>query len=369
MGGADSSSRILLEHALNRSIEAQRQLSALAESLFSAKRSGLSDRDRAVMLGILGKLVARVEQRLRSRLAERLSETPGTPHDLVMALASDPAEWSRPILQERGLLADPRLVELAHHRALEHRLTAQRDLLTGDPGTEAEGDAIKALLDDPDGHVAQAATAYLVDQAKRCDGYQEPLLRTSELSPDLLDWLCWRAAAALRQHILAHQEVEARLLDDALERSAQDVTAAMHARRLSWSEAPAAQLAQVLDDGERATAGLMADLLQQGEFALFEALLGQRLQLEPPLLRRIVHGAGGVDLALACRALDLSEPEHERIAVLLQGAGARRGGRAQPAGIAFKSIDAEEARAVLRFWQRGAGYRSAIEGLHDVQER
>ena len=367
MSGADSSSRTLLESTLDRSIEARHRLSVLAESLFSAKRSGLNDRDRAIMLGILGKLVARVEQRLRSELAERLSVATGTPHDLVMALAADPIEWSRPILQDHGVLGDPRLIELAHHRALEHQLTAQRDLLSGESRASGEADAIKALLEDPDGHIAQSATAYLVDQAKRSDGYQEPLIRINELTPDLMGWLCWRTAAALRQHILAHQEIEAPQLDDALERATTGAITALGEHMQPWRDTPAAQLAQVLDDAERATAALMVELLQQGEFALFEALLGQRLQIEPPLLRRIVHGAGGADLALACRALKMSEPEHESLAGLLRSAGGPRGGGAPQEQPSFKTIDADEARGVLRFWQRNPGYQDAIGQLHEVQ--
>lgn len=360
MSEADNSSRSLLEQTLDRSIEAHNRLDQLAQALFAAKRTGLSDRDRATMLGILGKLIARVERQLRGALAERLSEAAGAPHDLIMALAADSGEWSRSILQDSGALGDPRLIELALHRSLEHQLTAKRDLLTGGAGSESGGDAVKALLDAADGHVAQAATAYLVDQAKRSDGYQEPLIRTDDLAPALIDWLCWQTSGALRHHILAHQQIEWSRLDNALERATSSTIVAMKTHARPWQESPAVLLAKALDESGEATAALMIQLIQQGEFALFEAVIGQRLDLEPPLLRRIIHGEGAADLAVACRALGMTAQEYDGLTSLLYG---RRGTAAAAKAADFTTIDSDEAQAVLRFWQRDPAFQAAITGL------
>ena len=41
---------------------------------------------------------------------------------------------------------------------------------------------------------------------------------------------------------------------------------------------------------------------------LFEALFGKMTGLRPPRLQQVIYGAGGENLAIACRALGLGKP-------------------------------------------------------------
>ena len=76
----------------------------------------LSDRERALIGGILQKLISQVEMDIRRGLAERLKSRSDAPAELVALLANDEIEIARPILLESPVLRDPDLMGLIRHR-------------------------------------------------------------------------------------------------------------------------------------------------------------------------------------------------------------------------------------------------------------
>src|SRR5690242_21122701 len=78
-------------------------------------------------------------------------------------------------------------------------------------------DVIKTLLENRNAAISAKALDYLVEQSKRVDSYQNPLLSRPELGPDLARRMYWWVSAALRRHILDHYSLSEADIDEALE--------------------------------------------------------------------------------------------------------------------------------------------------------
>ena len=94
----------------------------MIDDLLYPKAARLSDRERALMADILTRLVGDFELAVRRMLSARLAERATVPRDLVVLLANDAIEVARPILFRSTVLGDDELIEIIHHRTLEHQL-------------------------------------------------------------------------------------------------------------------------------------------------------------------------------------------------------------------------------------------------------
>ena len=92
------------------------------QDLFLQKQGALSDRERALMGGILRHLIHEVEITVRKDLAKRLAKRDDTPRELVLALANDEIEVAHPMLIDSTVLHDADLIELVRHRTQAHQL-------------------------------------------------------------------------------------------------------------------------------------------------------------------------------------------------------------------------------------------------------
>src|SRR3546814_14322899 len=75
----------------------------------------------------------------------------------------------------------------------------------------------RSLLENADAEISGATMEFLVEESRRVDCYQEPLLHRHELSPDLARRMYWWVSAALREHFSRHFEIDPDALDDQLE--------------------------------------------------------------------------------------------------------------------------------------------------------
>src|SRR5690349_8722667 len=121
-GIPDIGNEQLLELARDKTVAGRRALVATVTDLFLGSGELLNDRERALMTEILRHLIHDVEVEVRSALAERLSSERSAPRELVLALANAEAEVAHPILLHSEVLQDPDLIEIIHHRTLEHQL-------------------------------------------------------------------------------------------------------------------------------------------------------------------------------------------------------------------------------------------------------
>jgi uncharacterized protein (DUF2336 family) len=374
MVGEDDSPESLLKLAQDRSLQGRRSLATAMSDLFAEREALLSEREHALMTDILNKLVGEFETELRQDLAERLSDSKSAPRDLLLALANDEIVVARPILLKSGVLQDPELIEIIHHRTLEHQLaiamrTSVSEVVSDALVETGNTDVVKTLLQNPNAKITEATMAYLVEEARRVDSYQEPLVRRQDLDSMLARQMYWLVSAALRAHLLENFEIDSSDLDDQLEDAIRTLSKAVENGGEESAASPAVTLAEHLDEDDAATPEFLIRVLRQGEVALFESLFGRLAGLAAPRLQRVIYEPSGRDLAIACRALEFDKSNFSLIHLLVRRA--RPGYETVPPRVAsrlikyFERIEVPAAQRVLRQWQRDPDYLDAIERLED----
>ena len=367
---------MLLKMAQDRSVQGRKALVNSISDLFSDRASALSEREHALMNDILAKLLREFEMSVRQELAERLSARENAPHELIVALANDEIEVARPILLESMVLQTAELVEIIKNRTREHQLAiamrrSVNEIISDALVETGDNDVITALLQNDHAEITEATLIYLVDEARRVDSYQEPLVRRHDLPAALARKMCLWVSAALRSHILDRFEIDPGALDDDLE--VVSTAAAEAAGKASQDvQAPAETLAKHLAVRDKINPDILIQTLRRGEIGLFEALFGQTSGLTSPRLQRVLYESSGKDLAVACRALGIGR-SHFSVLFLLTRKGS--GGRevADPRDVArvmtyFDRMDPEGAATVLKQWQRHADYLEAIEEIEEKRD-
>ncbi len=364
---------MLLKLAQDRSVQGRKDLVNSISDLFSERASDLTEREQALMNDILGKLVHEFEKSVRKELAERLSAKENAPHELIVALANDEIEVARPILRQSTVLQTPELIEIIKNRTREHQLAiAMRrsidEIITDALVETGNSDVITALLQNPNAQITDATLIYLVDEARRLDSYQEPLVRRRDLPASLARKMYHWVSAALRSHILETFDIDPTDLDDELE-VVSSVAAQAQIEADQSLPAPAQTLAKTLAKRDEINPDILIQTLRRGEVGLFEALFGQISGLTSPRLQRVLYEPSGKDLAIASRALGIGR-SHFSILFLLTRKGT--GGRevADPRDVArvmsyFDRMDLGGAGQVLKQWQRRADYLEAIEEIEE----
>ena len=335
----------LLELARDRSIAARTRLVEMVSDLFFGTKQTLTDRERALMTEILRRLIHDVEMEVRRALAERLAVEPDAPSALVVELANDAIEVAQPVLVKSTVLQDADLIEIIHERTLEHQLAvATRERLSqgvSDALVEkGNTDVIRTLLENHGAEISHATMAYLVEQSKRVDAYQNPLVHRTDLPPDLARQMYWWVSAALRKHIVENFAIDAAALDQHVE---DVVTGALAGQGPAGRPTPrkSEELAKKLAERDTITPQLLVQTLRDGEMALFEALLSEVSRLRRNLVRRIVFEPGGQGLAVIARAIGVGKPDFASIFLLSRAA--------RPGD---KMVDPSELSRVMAFFDR-----------------
>jgi len=365
----------LLRLARDKSIEWRKQLVAIVSDLFFDKGTALTAHERALMTDILKKLINDVAVPVRKALAERLSRVPSAPHDVIVALANDDIDVAQPILMRSEALLDVDLIEIIRHRTLQHQLAIamRRNLSEQVSDALVDGgnhDVVKTLLENPDARLSEATMGYLVEQSRRVDSFQEPLVCRQDLPVALAKKLYFWVSAALRQHILENFDIDVPTLDEAAEGAARDAAALVPPNGASEADRSAI-LARRLAESRQVSPRLLVQTLRQGEIPLFEALLSEMSGLRLRLVRRLLFEPGGEGLAVCCRGLDIDKPTFATIFLLSRRA--RPSERSMdPRELSrilsfFENVRAEAARTVLARWRRDPDLLHAIKTVEEAR--
>lgn len=366
----DKELETLSRMAREKTVAGRKALVDAVSDLFFGNRDVLSDREKALMTDILRRIIHEVEMTLRRPLAERLAERNDVPRELIDTLANDEIEVAHPVLLASELLHDGDLVEIVHHRTSEHQLAialrkALNESVTDAPAQTATEDVIKTMLKNANARISKGTMAYLVDQSKRVDTYQNPLMTRAELEPELARRMHWRVAAALRKYIVENFEVDPTELDDTLEDTVKEAIGEAAAE--SDKVRTAVELADRLAESDEITPKLLVQVLRQGEVALFEALFAKLTGLRLRLARRLLFEPGGEALAVACKAAGLDKPACASLFVLSRKARSDEGvvNQRELTRVLelFDNVKVEAAREMLKQWRRDPDYLDAIRRL------
>jgi len=343
-GGVAADIDSLIRLARNKSAAARSELVATINDLFLGKHDVLSESERELMNDILRHLIHEVEMSVRRDLAERLAHHPHAPRDLIMALANDEIEVAHPILARSQVLHNLDLIEIIHHRTLEHQLAiAMRENVPEDVAEAlvetGQGDVIAALLENSSAKISRTTMEYLVDQSKRIDRFHNPLVARPDLGPDLAKKMYWWVSAALRQHIVENFDVDPTDIDNTIESSVSQALAEVE--NYDPTKTKPFELADRLNEAQAITPQLLIQVLRQGEINLFEALLVKLTGIRLTLARRVLFEQGGEGLAVACKAIGIGQREFAMIFTLSR--------RAHPAA---KPVSSDELAKALEFYAR-----------------
>jgi uncharacterized protein (DUF2336 family) len=361
---------LLLQMARDKTSSGRQALMSAVSDLFFNENNVLSDRERALMSDILRQIIHDVEMSVRRELADRLITSGHAPHDLVLALANDDIEVAHPILIASDILHDTDLVEIIQHRTMQHQLAISMRKNLSESVTDAlvetgNQDFIEAMLKNTDAQVSQTTMEYLVEQAKRVDTYQNPLLRRPDLDPDLAKRMYWWVSAALRQHIIDHFEIDPTELDATIETTVKNV---MTNDSVTIADKHM-ELAEKLQSEGKITADLMVKVLRQGEVPLFEAMFSKRSGLRPRLLRRLMFEQGGEALAVACKGIDIPKSDFATIFMLTRkarsGSGVMNPRELTRVLALYDRVRPEAASAMVGRWQRDSDFLNAVRVLKD----
>jgi uncharacterized protein (DUF2336 family) len=366
MGAIDS--EYLFELARHKSSAERTRLAETVSDLFEERKEALSDRERSLMFDILHAVIHDVETSVRKTLSERLAAVADAPRDLIRVLANNEIEVASPVLMRSEILSDEDLIEVIRNRTLEHKLAiTQRntgsevvsDVLVG-TGNES---VICSLLSNPNSRISKATMEYIVEQSKRVDTFQEPILRRQDLDPALAKRMFVWVSAVLRQHIIENFDIDAETIDQLLEVIACEEFKAAPKNDTRKS----AELAKRLEEEGMATPDMMLDALREGEVPLFTAMFCRMSGLSEPMFMRILFDPGGEGLAIACKAVGLGKAVLSSIYTISRKARPEsvKGIRRETRRLLnfFDHMSEDAAKAVLERWKTERDHRAAIREL------
>ena len=368
--------RYLIGLARDKSVESRKRLVAVVSDIFFSDQAILTEYERALITDILHKLIYELAVPVRELLSAHLARDETMPRAVLRALAEDEIEIAAPILLNNEALLDVELIEVVRHRALEHQLMlAMRRAplaMAADPALESgDGDLMQELLESGDAKLVDATMAYLLDQTRGVDSFQEPILRREELSERLAKKMVLWVLAALRQHILDRFEVDLTALDDGIEAAADEMSERLGAERDRRRGDRSAELATVLFGAGKLTPARLIQAMRQGEVSLFIAMLAHLTGLRLPLVRRLLFEPGGEGLVVACRALGFDKTIVASIFLLCRRA--RPGDwAADPRELSrvlalYDRVQPAAAHAVLARWRRDPDFLYAIKTVEEAK--
>lgn len=370
MSEQDHNLKKLLALALDRSVKGREKLARTIGALFSEEEKTLSEQERALMTDILGKLISDIEIIVRKALSERLAKATTVPRELVIMLANDEIEVARPILLESTLLEDPDLIDIIKHRTYQHQLAiAMRKELTMEV-TDAlvdtgRKDLIKTLLDNKASKVSEQTLAYLVDQSRRIDEFQEPLVFREDLPAELAQRMYWWVSAALRSHILKNFPIDVQKLDNQIQDTVYQL--AEEDSQRPPQQRPSKALAKTLRKTNHLTTTNLVQALRQGEIELFESMFAEMSGFQLHGVRKALYETKGEGTAILCLSMGIPKQTFATI-FLLSRKGRTDEGAIDPkelsrAMLIYDKVSVENAKLIADTWRMDPKYQDAIEAI------
>lgn len=361
-------SMYLIRLARDKSAAGRKAFAEAFSEIFMAEGAVLSEPERALMFDILHRMVHDIEMALRRTVAERWAAAPDMPRDLALVLANDEIEVAYPMLTLSTVLLDEDLIEVVRNRSVEHQIAvARRDNIpesVSDVLVETRNeDVVCTLLRNASARITSATMEYLVEESRRVNAFQEPILQRVDLDPHLAQRMVYWVSAALRQYIVDNFPIDPAVVDDAFETTASAIIRSEPARAESKSE----KLAGVLDEEGATGVNLLISALRDGETRLFVAVFCKMTDLKAALVMDMLQEPGGEGLAIACKAAGIDREHFAAIYGLIRRAHGepqvRLRREIQAARQRYDETPDEIANEIARQWRRDVGYLAALREL------
>ncbi|MEH6526334.1 MAG: DUF2336 domain-containing protein [Sneathiella sp.] len=363
----------LIALSKDSSARGRRQLFSNISDLFLTDDNRLSEREHALVTSILTKLLAEIETTLRQNLAEGLAELSDAPHDLISLLANDEIDVARPILFKSHLLEEPDLIEIIQNRSKEHLLViAERDDISPTISelliNFGDEDVVSHLIENGDAQISRESMEYLVEESKRIDRFQEPLIARHDIPTDLAHKMFWWVSAALRRHILQNFEI------DELELNEKIIAAAKveYHYDVSANSSHADKLVAELVARNELTDRFLVQTLRSKQIRLFITGLAYKASLSYLTISRFIYDPNAEALAVVLRALEFDRNAFSAVFLLTRNISdsgmTKKMTRPEEVGIMMKFYDKlseKNAKSTLRSWQLEKDFVDIVEELDE----
>ena len=349
-------SEFLFQLANDKSPESRNRLSQVISDLFENQEAILSEHEKAMMFGIMHGLVRDVEISMRKNFSLLLSSQLDAPAELIQDLANDDIEVAYPLLTQSMVLRDKDLIDIIQNRAREHQLaiTLRHDISeeTSDALVEnGDADIITSLLNNKNAKISTSSIAYLVEQSKRYDTFQDPLLHRDELPENLAKKMFTWVSDALRTHIVERYKIDDSIVMKLLE---QTVYQEAYSPVGSTSN-KLTSLADALNEENMISPNTVMAALGDGEVHLFLSMFSQLTGLKLSTCKEIIFDENPQSLAIACRAVEFN---HMQFSLLFQKTRKKlydnrydKKNDSESALDVFRTTTPEEALRILSEWQ------------------
>ena len=363
----------LLEMARDKTAAGRSLLANAMGDFFSQSNDVLTDHQRTLMSGILRSLLHTAEMSVRHELANKLAALDDVPHDLIVTLANDEIEVAYPILVKSKLLHDTDLIEIIRHRTLQHQLSIAMHRALSEGVSDAlvesgDEDVIKTLLENSNARISKSTMEYLVEQSKRVDSYQNPILRRPDLDRELAKRMYWWVSAALKIYVAEQFDIDSKELDEALDATVTGIVA--HEAEAGVIVDKASELARRLAETGQITPEILIGVLREGEVPLFEAMFAEHAGLRLKLVQRLLFEPGGEALLVVCKGIGMLKDDFATI--FMRTRKARFGkpviNTSELTRVLelFDRVQLGPAQAMLAKWRRDPDYLDALRTLEQT---
>lgn len=312
-------SRQLIQLAQDTTATGRTRLAQAVSHFFEEQH--LSHSEQRLASDILLNLVRQAEIDLRQALAERLAVQMTVPHELIVFLANDEESVAAPVLLHSPLLSDIDLMYIIASKSSHAQLIARRQSIspmvadklidTRDPAV------IMSLVDNQRVHLQKGSMQKLVKAALVSEELQAPLLRRPEIDADLAVELYMIVSNALRGELTARYNVQAHLVEQAVESLIQELSNEAQGVRMTTPEMIV--LARRLNERGNITTELLIRTLRRGQMGFFMALFSVRLSVPPEAVRVMIQKDEGKAFVVACKAVGMLKSEFASIFLLSRG--------------------------------------------------
>ncbi|MBL4665982.1 MAG: DUF2336 domain-containing protein [Sneathiella sp.] len=355
---------------------ARRRLFENMSGLFLTEEDRFNEQERAHISDIMTKLLVDVELSVRATLAKNLSTSDQAPAELISLLANDDILVARPILAQSRVLMEKDLLSVIELRSKEHLLaiTEREDIspIISDLLIEyGDDDVIEHLIQNKDAEISKEALALLVEETKRVDRFQEPLLARHDLPTELAHKMFWWVSAALRRHIIQSFDIDANFLDLQIANSTRENIEDQSIP--AFGESHADRLAAHLAAKNELTERTLIQSLKSRQIRLFVAGMSIKTGLDGATLSRFVHDKNAEAMAVVCKSLEFDRNSFSAVFLLTRRGGAVSGTSKvalNPSEIEsvmkfYDKLSSGNAKAVVQHWKLDSGYLEAIEQIDD----
>lgn len=261
--------------------------------------SALSPAERTLAEDIIRVMVNDTVLRVRQTLAENLKSSPSLPRDVALSLARDVEAVAIPLLSVSTVLTGADLIEIvrsgtdAKQTAIAQRPNVPAEVADALIETASEN-AVAALVANEGAELGERSLGRVIDRFGASEAVQDPLVHRSKLPITIAERLVAVVSEKLRQHLVSHHELPAKVASDLILQSRERATVALFTGE-SDEGALERLVAQLARTG-RLTPSLLLRSLCTGDIAFFETAMSLLANVPMTNTRLLIHDAGRLGL-------------------------------------------------------------------------